>query len=213
MAATKITTSTLLRQHAPIWKVTCRNPFVGGIRDGSLPTEIFNRWLVQDRHFVDGLFPATCRLAAAAPLKDRHVLVEALRNMLDYLSWFDLALAARGLDAGAPMHPVCRAYVDFVVSLGFEPYPVALVAFWAQYRAYRDAWAWARPGASRFRSVVRNWYSPRFDRFLRDLTRAADAALAEATPRVVRRANEAVVDVARYELAFWVMAIDQPVES
>jgi len=212
MGTSRITTATIIKRHAPLWKVTCRNPFVGGVRDGSLPVETFNRWLVQDRHFVEGLFPAMCRIAAAAPDRDRQVLLVGLRSLAANLSWFARMLAARGLDAGTPMHPVCRAYVDYTVSLGFEPYTVGLVALWAQYRAYRDAWAWAHPGAPKFRSVVRNWYSPDFERFLRDLARAADAALAEASPRDIQRAEQAVLDVAKYELAFWVMTTEKPRE-
>jgi formylaminopyrimidine deformylase / aminopyrimidine aminohydrolase len=209
MRTARITTVTLLKRHAALWKLTYRNPFVASVRDGSLPVETFDRWLVQDRHFVEGLFPASCRIAAAAPGRDRHVLLVGLRRLLGHLSWFDKTLAARGLDPATPIHPVCRAYVDYGISLGFQPYTVSIAALWAQYRAYGDAWAWAHPGAPKFRSVVRNWYSPEYARFLRELGRAADAALAEASPREVRRAEQAFLDVAKYELAFWVMTLDK----
>jgi len=208
MSKGRFTTATLLKRHAPLWKVTCRNPFLVGVRDGSLPVDTFNRWLVQDRHFVEGLFPAACRITAAAPRKDRETLLTGLRSLLGHLAWFDRTLAARGLDPATPIHPVCRAYVDYVISLGFQPYAVSLVALWAQYRAYRDAWAWARTCAPKFRSVVRNWYSAEYGSFLRDLGRAADAALADASSREIESAEQAILDVARYELAFWVMTMD-----
>jgi thiaminase len=208
MSPARRTTASLLESHRPLWRVTCRNPFVAGVRDGSLPVETFNRWLVQDRHFVDGLISAESRLLAAAPARDRDVLLDGLRDLLGQLQWFDKTLAARGLDPGAPAHPVCRAYVDYMLSLGYECYPIGLVATWAQYRAYRDAWAWAHPGAPKFRRVVRNWYSPGYERFLRRLDRAADTALAEASAREIRRAEEAFVQIAKYELAFWVMTLE-----
>jgi formylaminopyrimidine deformylase / aminopyrimidine aminohydrolase len=207
LGTARITTAALLKRHAPLWKVTCRNPFVGGVRDGSLPVEVFDRWLVQHQLLADRLFTAICRIAAAAPDRDRPVLLEILRTMSHFLPWFDRMLSERGLDSNVPMHPVCRAYADYTVALGFEPYPVALVALWTQLRAYRDAWKWAHPGAPKFRGVVSNFYSPAYEPVQRELSRAADAALAEASRREVQRAEQAVLDVAKYELAFWVMTM------
>jgi thiaminase/transcriptional activator TenA len=118
-------------------------------------------------------------------------------------------LAARRLDPTTPVHPVCRAYIDYALSLCYEGYATGIVALWAQYRAYRDAWAWARPGAPTFRGVVGTWCSPGYDRFLRRLARAADAAMAEASAQEVRRAEEVFVQIAKYELAFWVMTMEE----
>jgi thiaminase/transcriptional activator TenA len=212
MGTSKITTATIIKRHAPLWKVTCRNPFVGGVRDGSLPVEVFDRWLVQHGHLANGLFPAYCRIAAAAPERDRKVLLEILRNLFRYLSWLAPTLRARGVDAGTGLQPVCRAYVDYTVSLGFEPYTTALVALWAQYRAYRDAWKWAHPGAPKFRGFVHYFYAPVYESGLAALARAADAALAESSRLEVQRAEQAVLDVAKYELAFWVMTMQTPPE-
>ncbi len=213
MGRAGITTASLLGRHARLWKVTCRNPFVGGVRDGSLPVEVFDRWIVQHRHFAEGLFQTICRTAAAAPERDRPVLLQVIRNVFGYLGWFDRMLATRGLDRETAVHPVCRAYYDYTVSLAFEPYPVALVALWAQYRAYRDAWKWAHPGAPQFRKFVRNWYSRSYEPGLSAVSRAANAALAEASLREVRRAEQAVLEVATYELAFWVMTMEKNRET
>jgi thiaminase/transcriptional activator TenA len=204
-----ITTRDLIERHRSLWRVMWRNPFIVGVRDGSLPVETFDRWLVQDRHFVDGLFPTACRILAAAPERDREVLLYALRDIEDNLRWFDRTLAARRLDPKAPVHPICRAYVDFTLALAYDGYPVGLVALWGQYRAYLDAWSWALPCAPRFRPVVRNWCSPGFRGFLRRLARAADQALAESSPLMIRRAEEALLQVAKYELAFWVMTMEE----
>ncbi len=212
MATTRATTSSLLRRHAPLWKVTCRNPFVLGLRDGSQPDDVFDRWLVEHGHLADGVFPAYCRMAAAAPSGDRKILLEAVRNLFNYISWLGPTLQARGLDRDAPPHPVCRAYVDFMLALGFEPYPVALVALWTQYRAHDDAWKFTRPAASRFRGIVRDLGNPVYGRCLVALARATDAALAQASPRYLRRAEEVFLEVAKYELAFWVMTMEPAAE-
>ncbi len=213
MGPSKITTSTLLRRHAPLWKVTCRNPFVGGVRDGSLPIEVFDRWIVQHRYLAEKLFSAVCRIAAAAPEADRPLLLGILQRLHVYVSKFDRTLIDRRLVPATPIHPVCRAYVDYTLSLGFEPYTVALLALWTQYRAYLDAWKWAQPGARRFRAVIRGWYSAEREAGLVVLSRAADAALADAPPGEVRRAEEAFLEIAKYELAFWVMTMSASRET
>ena len=102
--------------------------------------------------------------------------------------------------------------MDYTVSLGFEPYTVSLVALWTQLLAYRDAWKWAHPGAPKFRGAVRHFYAPAYEQLQRDLSRAADAALAEASRQEIQRAEQAVLDVAQYELAFWVMTMENPSE-
>ncbi len=213
MATTTVTTAALLRRHAPLWKVTCRNPFIAGVRDGSLPVEVFDQWLLQHAQLADGLFPAYCRTTAAAPERDRPVLLGVLQTLAAYMTRLGRTLTSRGIDGGSPIHPVCRAYVAYTVSLGFEPYAVGLVAMWAQYRAYRDAWGWAHPGAPEFRAFFRDFYSPDYEGGLAVLGRATDSALAEASRPEVRRAEEAFLEVAKYELAFWVMTMSQSRET
>lgn len=201
------TTESLIRKHRALWRVTCSNPFVIGVRDGSLPLPTFERWLEQDRHFLDGLFVASARVLALAPERDRRLMVDALRVAHEQLVWFDKLLVERGLDPAAPVQPVCRAYCDYLSSLAFEPYTVGIVAIWTQYRAYLEAWSAARPGAKKFRPLIRQWASSAFVQFERRFASAADAALAAASPRVRGKAEEAFAQVTRYELDFWVMLL------
>jgi thiaminase/transcriptional activator TenA len=209
MAVAPLTTATLIKRHRHHWRLVVRSHFVIGVRDGSVPVATFDRWLVQDRLFVDALFPVLSRLAAAAPARDRGLLVQGLRDLQDNLEWFDRTLDRRGIDPNGPVHPVTRAYIDFCTSLAFERYPVALVAIWAQYRAYGDSWSFAHPGAPKFRKVVGNWHSPRYALFLRRFARATDAALAEASPAERAGAEDAFVRITNYEFAFWVMAMEE----
>ena len=110
MSAARITTAALLERHRPLWHVVCRNQFILGVRDGSLPVETFDRWLVQDRHCVDGIFGATSRTLAVAPARDREILLQALRQLHENLAWFDRSLAQRRLDLRVPA-PRSRAAI------------------------------------------------------------------------------------------------------
>ena len=46
----------LIKHHDPSWRKAIRHPFLDGVREGTLPEGVFERWLVQDYLFVlDGL--------------------------------------------------------------------------------------------------------------------------------------------------------------
>ncbi len=203
-------TASLVRSFPALWKAACRNPFLLGVRDGSLPRAALESWLVQNSHFLDGLFTAQARILALAPRADRVLLTEGLRDVLDYLAWHERRRRVAGIDPDEPVHPVCRAYVDFLLTLGFEPYPVGLVALWAQYAVYLEGWRRADPPAMPFRDVVRTWVSPRYAALVRRMRRAADTALAAAAASERERAKRAFELVLHYEIDFWIMTMAAP---
>src|SRR5262249_54472694 len=123
------------------------------------------------------------------------------------LGWFDGHLRARGLPSDAPRQPPCKAYCDFLLALNHVPYPVAMTAAWAIERAYFDAWSGALPAAPAFGEFVEHWTTPEFGAYVADLASAADRALGTATPAELHAAEDAFIWAARYEHAFWQMAM------
>lgn len=210
MASRARSPQALLRAHRDLWRLANRNPFVLGVKDGSLSKAAFERWLVQDRHFADGLFVAQSRVLAMAPREDRALLLGGLQALAAELAWFESKLRARRFDSDGPIHPVCRAYVDYLQTLAFVPYPAAIVAVWALERAYLEAWSHARPGAKPYRDCVERWTSAFFARYVRGLERAAAAALRGASTRESAQAEAAFVQVVLYELDFWSMTLEAP---
>ena len=47
--------SVLVQGASSLWQPATTTKFLDAISDGTLPKEAFNRWLVQDYHFADGL--------------------------------------------------------------------------------------------------------------------------------------------------------------
>jgi thiaminase/transcriptional activator TenA len=208
MTGRRWTPGALLRAHRHLWRLANRNPFVLGIKDGSLQKAAFDRWLVQDRHFADGLFVAQARILALAPRQDRSLLLGGLEALAAELVWFEAKLKARRLGPEGAIHPVCRAYVDYLLTLAFAPYAAAIVAVWALERAYLEAWGYAKPGARPYREYVERWTSSAFAAYVRALERAAAAALREASNREAAQAEAAFVQVVLYELDFWSMTLE-----
>ncbi len=201
-------TAELLQHHADAWAQATRHPFLEGVRDGSLPRLSFHRWLVQDRHFALGLFAAQARVMALAPPSEWPILLGGLNALLAELEWFERHVRSRSLDFEQPLHPTCRAYVDFLLALGFAPYPVGITALWACERVYLEAWSSARPCAAEYQEFVDRWTAPPFLDYVRGLETAAGAALAQASNTVRAAAGDGFRQITSYECAFWAMTTE-----
>ncbi len=197
-----MTPQKLIESEAELWRAATHQPFLDGVRDGTLPPEEFACWLVQDYQFGAALTRVEARYLAAAPREDLGLLAAGVQAMVAELDWFEQKAAERELHLGAPLHATARAYIDYLYALCDRPYSVQITALWALERAYLDAWRGARPGAEAFREFVERWTNEAFATYV--------AALEAATSRVLGHTadaeREAFRQVARYERAFWEMA-------
>lgn len=190
------------------WQAATRQPFLDGIRDGTLPVEAFDRWLEQDRHFVEALTRAWGRILCGAPTRDLALLADGISAFATEVAWFDQLGAERGLSVPAEPLPVTDRYNRHLLGLAAEPYPVALAAMWAVEVAYLEAWRSARPGHGPFRPFVEHWTDAGFAAFVARLENAADRALADASAAEVAAAARAVAGTLDHEATFWVMTWD-----
>ncbi len=172
-----MTAQKLIESETELWRAATHHPFLDGVRDGTLPPEVFARWLVQDYQFGAALTRVEARYLAGAPREDLALLAAGVQAMVAELDWFEQKAAERELNLGAPLHPTARAYVDYLYALCDRPYSVQLTALWALERAYLDAWRGARPGAEAFREFVEHWTNDAFATYV--------AALEAATSRVL----------------------------
>ena len=197
-----MTAQKLIESEPELWRAATHHPFLDGVRDGTLPPEVFARWLVQDYQFGAALTRVEARYLAGAPREDLALLAVGVQAMVAELDWFEQKAAERELHLGAPLHPTARAYIDYLYTLCDRPYSVQLTALWALERAYLDAWRGASPGAEAFREFVEHWTNDAFASYV--------AALEAATSRVLGQNADAERDafrqVARHERAFWEMA-------
>ena len=199
-----MTAKELIQSEPELWHEATHHRFLDGVREGTLPPEVFDRWLAQDYLFGVALTRAEARYLAGAPREDLALLASGVQAMVAELDWFEHKAAERQIDLGAALHPAARVYIDYLYALCDRPYSVQLTALWALERAYLDAWREASPGAQAFREFVEHWTSDAFAAYV--------AALETVTSRVLGQSgdaeHEAFRQVARHERAFWEMAFE-----
>jgi formylaminopyrimidine deformylase / aminopyrimidine aminohydrolase len=177
------------------------HPFIREAADGTLDPGAFDRWLVQDHHFVVGFRRFLGRLLEIAPDEPaRDLLAGAQIPLQAELDLFRAEAAKRDLDLDTEPSPTTLGYTSFLLASPADGWPVALAVLYGAEKAYFDAWSVVRRRAetsSPYWSFIDNWSSPAFGAWVDDLGRLLAALTPDAA---VDRALERVV---RFELRFW----------
>ena len=209
-------TDELYEAARPLWDAQLEHPFVRGLADGSLPEEIFRRWVLQDYRY---LIEFSRIFAWAAAKADR----------LDSMGWYARALdltlntemdlhrqyAARfGLTPedleAAPMWPTTRAYTDFLVRTAADGDAADLLAAllpcaWGYVHIARELARGEPPEDARYAEWIEQYASDEFKEASDWLRGELDRVSAGATREKKARLREIFVLSSRYEGRFWEM--------
>jgi thiaminase/transcriptional activator TenA len=196
----RVSVTDLPGRHAAAWARATRHPFLDGVRDGSVPDAVFDRWLVQDHRFVTDLLRFQARLLGRAPRSAQPVLAAGAVALVDELGWFEELATRRHLDLAADPLPATVSYGRLLDRLDGVHVPVALAMLWALERTYLDAWTYASPGAAAYREYVAHWTTPEFADYVGMLASATDALGAR------NDLDPLFAEVVDAEIAFWDMA-------
>ena len=71
----------LYEYNSPTFRAARSHPYVRGIGDGSLPREVFSRWIVQDWLYLQGYIDALEKACLLAPDTSTGLLWSKLRNL------------------------------------------------------------------------------------------------------------------------------------
>ena len=196
------------REVAPWFDAIVAHPFVVGLRDGTLPEEVFARYLVDDAHYLDRYARVLALLATRATDPDDVALLAASASgavaaeRALHTDW----LAGRGLvpdgpDAAEPT-PTCRAYTGVLLEqAATASFDVGVAAVLPCFRVYaevgRSIAATTRPEHP-YAAWVATYADPVFD--------AAVTRAEACLDRVVRDEDAVVaayVTSTRFEWMFW----------
>lgn len=198
-----------LRASAAPLRAACRaHPFVNGIADGSLPTEVFARWVVQDWRYLQTYVEVLDQVAATAPnseAKERWTEMamftrsEELALHRTYAARFGLTQAH--LD-GAPDAPATAAYTGFLREQAHRSYGhgvASLVPCGVGYVTLAtELAAEPLPTELRYADWIRTYADPAFAEAVTWMESELDSVLGdEAALAATYRAG------AEHELAFW----------
>ncbi len=201
-----MTAGELVRSAGADWQELSRHPFITATADGSLPAEVFDRWLIADHCYVVGFRRFLADLIVAAPDEAaRDLLAGALAPLAAELALFREALRARGLDPSelTDPGPVALGYTSFLLAAPRDGFAVATAVLYGAEKAYFDAWSAVRATAntsSPYWSFIDNWSSPDFGAWVDDVAGLLDRVSPDGPTPAQRWAFDRVV---RLERLFW----------
>lgn len=199
---------------APWYAAILEHPFLTGLTDGSLPDDVFARYLVDDSHYLVGYARALSALAmrttdpgAAAMLAGSAAQgIEVEREL--HRSY----LLPRGIDpqaADAPeQSPTCSAYIGTLQTLAaYAPVEIGLAGVLPCFRVYaevgRAVLASAPESNHPYRAWIDAYADPGFDEAVRAVEAHADAVAEAATAHRRDDMFGAYARATRFEWMFW----------
>ncbi|WP_370614967.1 TenA family protein [Mumia sp. Pv 4-285] len=190
------------------------HPFVTGLADGSLPPEVFARYLLDDAHYLAQYARTLAMLSARAG--DPALSAELARGAADAVEAERLLhqgfLAPLGIDPDAPdaaePTPTCRAYVGTLLAdAAYAPVEVGLAGVLPCFRVYlevgRAIAAQADDHAHPFRAWIDTYSDPAFDAAVTRVEEWADRLAAATTDGRREAMLAAYARATRFEWMFW----------
>ena len=198
MTPREFETSPLVVEAGELWPQAIHADFLSAIGDGDLPREAFERWLVQDYLFAQGLTTFEAITVAKTPRPAQKVLIAGLAAMDAEMDWFEEMARNRNLDLSAVPHPTCRRYVDFLVASAYSlPFEVLLAVLYSVEVSYLCAWGELNP-IGPYAEFIQRWSNPQFVEYVRQLLQLCDGHPHEDQQQYFN-------EVLRHERDFWKM--------
>ncbi len=214
-------TQTLMQQVAPLRASLASLPFVRGLAQGTLPTPLFQAYLIQDALYLQAYAQA---LTLAAARADRPEDAAFLGRMAQETVAMEAAMQTTFLQAlperqaaappTAERTPVCQAYSDFILArTALDPFAVGLAALLPCFCLYHEVGAGIAAAAqpdNPYRAWITTYQDPAFAEATDAAVALTDRAAQCATPPVREAMAAAFTQAARYEWLFWDAAGRQP---
>ena len=213
-------TDELRRAAAHIWEADLKHPFVRGIADGSLPTEKFKFYLIQDylflldysRVFAHGVIKAHDEATMAM---FAQLLNETLNTEMDlhrgYCAKFGISAAEM---EAAPIAPTTHAYTRHILNVAEAGTLADLVA-----GVLPCQWGYAEIGTTLserggspellYQEWIDMYASPEFLALGESLRGLLNSLTAEHSASEKERITNCFLMSSRYEYLFWEMAYTQ----
>jgi thiaminase/transcriptional activator TenA len=197
------------RSVADWFDAICRHPFVTGLTAGSLPEDVFVRYLVDDAHYLDRYARVLAVLASRAPdVAGVELLAgSAVGAVAAERELHRAYLAPRGLalDTATVPEPsaACVAYTGSLEAAAHTaPFDVALAAVLPCFRVYaevgRHVMARRAPGEHPYAAWIDTYAAPEFDEAVRRAEAYLDSVVVD--PAAVTEAYRRSI---RFEWMFW----------
>jgi thiaminase/transcriptional activator TenA len=201
------------RAVSPTYAAIVQHPFLRGLVDGSLSTDRFRFYVIQDSHYLRGFSRALALTGARARTSDETVLFagSAANAIAVEQALHAGFIAELGLDestvAATPRTPTTTAYVDFVLAhASTGSFAEAVSGVLACYWIYAEVGAeLIAQGSSspRYQRWIDTYGSEEFQTTVAGVLDVVDVLGREVGSREVDRMHELFAAGCRYEWMFW----------
>ena len=201
----------LKTEHRDLWNKVVFHRFVNELGDGTLPTDIFGRYFLQDYVFVNDLVVLTSKGISKSPDFDSaSVLNNFLTGILNpendlFVRFFNELGYAEEQYSIATATPATQAFGDFLVRTGYEGnFDDIATVLYVTEGTYLD-WGTrlTEERAEPDNSVYKEWIDLHNPSVLGDLVEWLGNYLNEKAQIDYARASYLFVTALRYEVLFW----------
>ncbi|MCG8586215.1 MAG: TenA family transcriptional regulator [Pirellulales bacterium] len=190
--------SSLVVGAGKLWHEATEAEFLSAIRDGKLPRDAFQRWLVQDYSFAKGITTFQAIAVARTPRPAQTVLIQGLSALDAELDWFEQNAKQHALELNTALHPTCSRYVDYLVASAYtQPFEVLLAILYGVEASYLCAWS-ALEASGPYAEFINRWSNVQFVTYVRELLDVCNRHTHDLQ-------QEQFNEVLRHERDFWRM--------
>ena len=184
-------------------------PFVKQLADGSLPREIFNRYIGQDSLYINRYCRVLCHIASRLPEKE---MTESFIGFAGDGVEVERALHSIYLsDRPEEMSPVCMMYTSVLMSQAYAPVEVeaasVLPCFWVYLKVGKHIAATAHID-NPYADWIAAYSNEEFDAATERAIAICDKLAARSSEGVRRRMTEIYLRCSRLEWLFWQTAYE-----
>ncbi|SDY95359.1 thiaminase (transcriptional activator TenA) [Jannaschia faecimaris] len=193
-------------------------PFNRALSDGTLPTEVFRGYIVQDAHYLEGFARSLAIAAGRAPDADAIALlaggangaIAAERQLhTEYMTLYGITPAQF---SATPPSRSCDHYISFLIRhAAVSPFPVAVCAilpcFWIYNVVGQHIHALAAPDHP-YRAWVDTYASEAFGHAVQNMLDLTNRLAQEAGPETRAAMHHAFAQASWHEWMFWQSADD-----
>ena len=190
------------------WRRMLAHPLLRGMRDGTIPDDVFAHWMRQDYLFVRAAIPFLAALIPRGPAAHWGPLGRAIGALEAEIRLFEQQAAAQGVELeGARPSGTVEAFNRFLLETAQRAsYEEGYAGLVAAHRATHESFRFVRSGLapdSPIGPFVKNWAGREFGFYLGYLERELDGLAHEASEQVRERMSATFERVVRYEIAFF----------
>lgn len=201
------------QRNLALFETTRDMPFNRELAAGTLNSEAFRHYIIQDAHYLEG-FGRALSLASAKGLTADHVVqfAEAAVGAIVverslHAEYFELFGVSDDTFRTEERTPVCEHYVSFLLATAAtQPFPVAVAALLPCFWIYREVGNHIHAAAAAdnpYRAWIDTYAGEEFSEAVDKVIACIDEVARDAAPRDVAQMHHVYRRSAQLEWMFW----------